>query len=56
MYDGWVGYEGTDEESSWIGASDMGHSSELVEVYHIKYPTRPGTVDQFRQLNPMSEP
>jgi hypothetical protein len=38
----WTGYEGTDEESSWISASKLDHASESVSDFHTKYPLRPG--------------
>jgi Chromo (CHRromatin Organisation MOdifier) domain len=38
----WTGYEGTDEESSWISASELDHASESVSDFHTKYPLRPG--------------
>ena len=44
----WASYEGTDEESSWVGASDLEHSSELVEDFHTKYPGHPGSFPQFQ--------
>jgi len=30
----WTGYEGTDEEKSWILASELGHASELIMDFH----------------------
>ena len=38
----WTGYEGTDEETLWILASELGHTSELIMEFHTKYPTKPG--------------
>ena len=43
----WTGYEGTDEETSWILASELGHASELVTEFHAKYPTKPGPLSKF---------
>ena len=37
----WTGYEGTDEETSWILAS------ELVTEFHTKYPTKPGPLSKL---------
>ena len=34
----WTGYEGTDEETSWILASELGHASKLIMEFHTKYP------------------
>ena len=30
----WMGYEGTNEENSWILASKLDHASELVADFH----------------------
>ena len=38
----WAGYEGTDEEMSWLVANKLGHASELVSDYHASYPDKPG--------------
>jgi hypothetical protein len=38
----WAGYEGTDEETSWILASELGNAPELTSDFHAAYPTKPG--------------
>ena len=38
----WAGYTGTDEETSWLLATELDHTSELVTGYHLKYPNKPG--------------
>src|SRR5258705_10654864 len=38
----WAGYEGTDEETSWISAQDLAHSPELCKLFHQQYPNKPG--------------
>src|SRR5262249_5315902 len=38
----WTGYEGTDEETSWILATELGNASELVTDFHSAYPAKPG--------------
>lgn len=38
----WLGYEGTNEEFSWLPADELGHAAELVSDYHSAYPTKPG--------------
>ena len=38
----WAGYEGTDEETSWILATELDHASELVRDFHKSYPAKPG--------------
>jgi hypothetical protein len=37
----WSGYEGTDEETSWILATELEHTSELVSDVHSAYPAKP---------------
>ncbi|KAG6327066.1 hypothetical protein ID866_12023, partial [Astraeus odoratus] len=37
-----LGYEGTDEETSWLLAMELDHASELVEEFHSCYPRKPG--------------
>ena len=38
----WSGYEGTDEETSWLLATELGNTMELLEDYHVRYPDKPG--------------
>ena len=38
----WTGYAGTDEETSWILAMELGNAPKLVADYHATYPTKPG--------------
>jgi hypothetical protein len=38
----WSGYEGTDEETSWIPANELRHASEIVSEFHLRYPSKPG--------------
>ena len=38
----WIGYEGTDEETSWILTSELGHATKLVADFHSAYPAKPG--------------
>ena len=42
----WTGYAGTDEETSWILATELGNAPELVADYHATYPTKPGPLHQ----------
>jgi Chromo (CHRromatin Organisation MOdifier) domain len=37
----WAGYEGTDEETSWITADELSHAKELVRDFHNAYPDKP---------------
>ena len=43
----WTGYEGTDEETLWILASELGHASELVADFHTAYPAKPGPLSRL---------
>ena len=38
----WAGYKGTDEETSWLLASELGHASKVVSDFHLAYPSKPG--------------
>ena len=38
----WSGYEGTDEENSWLPATELSHVQELVSDFHSRYPNKPG--------------
>ena len=43
----WTGYEGTNKETSWILASELGHASELVVDFHKAYPAKPGPLSSL---------
>lgn len=38
----WAGYEGTDEETSWLAADELEHSKEAVADFHAANPGKPG--------------
>ena len=38
----WAGYEGTDKETSWVLASELGNAPEIVSDFHATYPAKPG--------------
>jgi hypothetical protein len=38
----WTGYEGTDDETSWVLAADLEHAPDLVSEFHRQYPNMPG--------------
>jgi hypothetical protein len=38
----WARYEGTDEETSWILATELGNVLELLSDFHSAYPDKPG--------------
>ena len=37
----WSGYEGTDEETSWIPASELKHATESMADFHLANPEKP---------------
>src|SRR5882724_1857239 len=43
----WTGYKGTDEETSWILASELGHAAELVVDFHSAYPAKSGPLSSL---------
>lgn len=43
----WLGYEGTDEESSWVLATELEHAQELVSDFHTAYPAKPGPLSSL---------
>ena len=40
----WFGYEGTDDETSWLPANELAHASDIVSDFHVKYPSKPGPI------------
>ena len=38
----WAGYEGTDEKTSWLLASELRHASKVISDFHLAYPSKPG--------------
>ena len=38
----WSGYEGTDEETLWLLATELGNATELLDEYHSWHPDKPG--------------
>ena len=38
----WLEYEDTDNNSKWIPATELEHTKELVNDFHLKYPIKPG--------------
>ena len=43
----WTGYKGTDEETSWILAMELGHTLELVADFHAVYLAKPGPISNL---------
>jgi len=38
----WLGYEDTDNNSEWLPATELEHAKELVDNFHLKYPSKLG--------------
>ena len=43
----WSGYEGTDEETSWVLASELDHALDAVSDFHLRYPSKPGPISRL---------
>ena len=43
----WTRYAGTDEETSWILATELGNAPELVADYHAAYLAKPGPLHRI---------
>jgi Chromo (CHRromatin Organisation MOdifier) domain len=43
----WSGYKGTDEETSWILANELGHASKIVSKFHLRYPNKPSPLSNL---------
>ena len=43
----WTGYEGTDEETSWINTTELGNATKLVADFHLAYPSKPGPLSNL---------
>jgi len=43
----WMGYEGTDKETSWILATKLRHMTKLVLDFHLAYPGKLGTLSRL---------
>ena len=37
----WMGYKGTDKETSWILTNEPGHTSEIITDFHKAYSDKP---------------
>ena len=38
----WSGYEGTDDETSWLLATELGNAPKLINHFHHQYFHKPG--------------
>ena len=43
----WAGYEGTNEETSWLIVTELGHATDLLTDYHNTYLTKPGPFESL---------
>ena len=43
----WLGYEGTEDETSWILAMELQHVQELLRDFHSAYPDKPGPLSSL---------
>ena len=43
----WTGYAGTDEETSWILASELRNVPEHISDFHQLYPAKPGPLEHL---------
>jgi Chromo (CHRromatin Organisation MOdifier) domain len=43
----WSGYEGTDEETSWVPANKLGHASEIFSEFYLCYLHKPGPLSNL---------
>jgi len=41
----WTGYEGMEEETSWISAQDLKHAQDVIRIFHHHYPSKLGPTD-----------
>ena len=43
----WTGYEGTDQETDWLPATELKHAPEVVQDFHKSYPDKPGPLNSL---------
>ena len=43
----WLGYENTDEEFSWLPATELDHTKDLISNFHSAYPNKPGPLSSL---------
>ena len=43
----WLGYENTDEELSWLPATELEHADELISDFHSAYPQKPSPISKL---------
>lgn len=45
----WLGYEGTDEHTSWEPKDNVISAKEKIEEFHLRYPDKPSSDIRKRQ-------
>ena len=43
----WTGYEGTDQETDWLSATELEHAAELIQDFHKSHPDKPGPLNSL---------
>ena len=43
----WLGYENTDEEFSWLPATELDHAKDLISDFHSSYHDKPGPLSSL---------
>ena len=43
----WLGYENTDEEFSWLPATELEHAKDLISDFHSAYPDKPSPLSNL---------
>jgi len=38
----WLGYKDTDNNSEWLPVTELEYAKELLNDFHLKYPSKPG--------------
>lgn len=51
----WTGFEGTREETEWVGANDCENAKDSIADFHTLQPTRPGSYAQFLSYLPSAD-
>ena len=44
----WLGYENTDDEFSWLPATELEHAKELISDFHSAFPNKPGPLPKLK--------
>jgi len=40
----WLGYKDTDNDSEWLLVIELEHAKELLNNFHLKYPSKPESI------------